>query len=260
MPQLITNEGMRGFSLVELSIVLVILGLLTGGILGGQALIRAAQLRAMPTEVGRYTTAAMTFRDKYFSMPGDMANATAFWGTATSCPGDFTTPATGPATCNGDGNGQINAWAETWRAWQHLANAGLIEGSYTGVQGTSTDTTYGIAGQNMPASKAGTNSGYAFVWVNSSNANSTSYFAGNYGNTLRWGAENGVDQGAVRLLPEEAWTVDMKMDDGKPGTGNVRTYLNSIRPQCSDSDIGASSAYQLTLKVRGCNLVFVTGL
>ena len=70
----------RGFSLVELSIVLVILGLLTGGILAGQSLIRASELRAVSTEFQRYVAAVNTFRDKYFMLPGDMSNATAFWG------------------------------------------------------------------------------------------------------------------------------------------------------------------------------------
>jgi prepilin-type N-terminal cleavage/methylation domain-containing protein len=57
------------FSLVELSIVLVILGLLTGGILTGQNLIRAAELRAVVTEFNRYQTAVRTFEDKYSPFP-----------------------------------------------------------------------------------------------------------------------------------------------------------------------------------------------
>ena len=69
-----------GFSLVELSIVLVILGLLTGGILAGQNLIRAAELRSVTTQFQNYHAAVMTFRDKYFALPGDMANAEDFWG------------------------------------------------------------------------------------------------------------------------------------------------------------------------------------
>ena len=77
----------NGFSLVELSIVLVILGLLTGGILGGQALIRAAELRAATTESQRYLAAINSFRDKYFALPGDMAIATRFWGVSTACSG-----------------------------------------------------------------------------------------------------------------------------------------------------------------------------
>lgn len=62
-----------GFSLVELSIVLVILGLLTGGILGGQSLIKAAELRAVTTELDAFQTATNTFRQKYFALPGGHA-------------------------------------------------------------------------------------------------------------------------------------------------------------------------------------------
>ena len=70
----------QGFSLVELSIVLVILGLLTGGILAGQSLIRASELRAATAEYQRYATSIQSFRDKYMALPGDMTNATRFWG------------------------------------------------------------------------------------------------------------------------------------------------------------------------------------
>lgn len=132
-----------GFSLVELSIVLVILGLLTGGILGGQSLIRAAELRSVATDVSKYRSASYAFRDKYFGLPGDFTRATSFWGNATTgtSGGECTAPesdaGTGTQTCNGDGNGLIgNAStvgqrnSESFRFWQHLANAGLIEGQY----------------------------------------------------------------------------------------------------------------------------------
>ena len=72
------TSHISAFSLVELSIVLVILGLLVGGVLSGQSLIRAAELRSVTTEYSRYTTAISSFRDKYFALPGDMSNATSF--------------------------------------------------------------------------------------------------------------------------------------------------------------------------------------
>ena len=65
------STAQPGFSLVELSIVLVILGLLTGGILAGQSLIRAAELRSISTDYSRYIAAVQAFRDKYFALPGD---------------------------------------------------------------------------------------------------------------------------------------------------------------------------------------------
>lgn len=73
---------MRGFSLVELSIVLVILGLLTGGILSGQSLIRAAELRSVVTDIQQIQTSIYSFRDRYMALPGDMKDATDFWGIA----------------------------------------------------------------------------------------------------------------------------------------------------------------------------------
>lgn len=103
----------HGFSLVELSIVLVILGLLTGGILAGQSLIRAAELRSVASEHQRYVTATKSFQDKYFSVPGDMKNATSFWGAAdggdglgTDC---FNVKSTTATTCNGNGDTILQA-------------------------------------------------------------------------------------------------------------------------------------------------------
>ena len=101
----------HGFSLVELSIVLVILGLLTGGILAGQSLVRASELRAVSSEYQRYATAMHAFRDKYFAIPGDMTNATKFWGDdATACADGAVADGT-PGTCNGNGNGILTAGA-----------------------------------------------------------------------------------------------------------------------------------------------------
>ena len=114
----------RGFSLVELSIVLVILGLLTGGILTGQSLIRASELRSVVTQIQGFQSAAYSFRDKYFAMPGDMRNAESFWGTdPNGCPTN-TVQTTRTQTCNGDGDGVIERRTvgtgsdERFRAWQ----------------------------------------------------------------------------------------------------------------------------------------------
>ena len=142
-----------GFTLVELSIVLVILGLLVGGVLTGQSLIRAAELRAVSKEFQTYQTAAMSFRDKYFGLPGDITNATAFWGQNTVCGGGAAT-----GVCNGNGDGIVNdagvanGTNEVLQFWTQLALAGMIEGSYTGIAGPThgNDSTAGI---NVPRSK-----------------------------------------------------------------------------------------------------------
>src|ERR1700709_989380 len=67
----------RGFTLIELSIVLVIIGLIVGGVLVGRDLINAAQLRAAISQIERYQTAVNTFRAKYGAIPGDMPDPAA---------------------------------------------------------------------------------------------------------------------------------------------------------------------------------------
>lgn len=148
-----------GFSLVELSIVLVILGLLTGGILAGQSLIRAAELRAIPTEYQRYDAARYSFRDKYMGLPGDISNATRFWGDNNAACADAAIPNGTPGTCNGNADGILtaplaaSATGERFQFWTQLALAGLIEGTYTGLAGGSSNH-HVVPGTNTPLSKA----------------------------------------------------------------------------------------------------------
>src|ERR1700735_3583176 len=67
----------RGFTLIELSIVLVIIGLIVGGILVGQDLIKAAETRAQISQIEKYNSAVNTFRGKFGGLPGDLAVSTA---------------------------------------------------------------------------------------------------------------------------------------------------------------------------------------
>lgn len=262
-----------GFSLVELSIVLVILGLLTGGILAGQSLIRASEVHAVTTEHARFHSALSSFRDKYLALPGDMANATSFWSTDPGgCPGTNATSTSGrTTTCNGNSNGSIHNnnpnSNETYRAWQQLAAAGLVTGSYTGVANSTTasDIANSLTTPNVPASRMG-NANWMLFGVGSRDISDTSLFDGNYGNSLM--LSSGVNgQGAV-LKPEEAWNIDTKMDDGKPGTGNVTSRKNSSQANastgCSDiaytttASIAVSSSYLLSYSGVSCSLVMKT--
>ena len=152
----------NGFSLLELSIVLVIIGLLAGGVMTGQSLIRAAELRAVITEYQRYVTAMQAFRDKYMALPGDMKTATAFWGDDNTNCADAAVANGTPGTCNGDGNGNVDyntavsSTSETYQLWKQLALAGLLEGNFTGLSGPTLTGGYAlntIIGTNIPASK-----------------------------------------------------------------------------------------------------------
>ena len=212
---------MRGFSLVELSIVLVILGLLTGGILAGQSLIAAAEMRKVTQQASKLHTAIYSFRDKYFALPGDMTNAFAFWGTATGCTN--AAAYTVAAGCNGNGDGFIRdgiLLGEDLRAFQFMALAGLIEGSYTGLAAVSGSTRQ--FGVNMPAAQMD-NAGW---WVNDL---STAQFGKN-GNNLTFGREGTNFPTAAALSPEQLWNIDSKLDDGKPSSGRVGTM--EVLPTC----------------------------
>lgn len=261
----------RGFSLVELSIVLVILGLLTGGILAGQSLIRAAELRSVSTDYQRYTAAIQTFRDKYFAQPGDMVNATKFWGKdSAQCNGAPEAAGT-PGTCNGNGDGfynypaAANGTGEAFRFWQQLALANLIEGSFTGNAG-SASASDALPGSNVPRSRLNNGAWGVFPFPQTITVNGIGggwiNFEGNWGNQLVLGSKNGAGWYEAPLLKaEETWNIDTKMDDGKPGTGNLRVY--EYAANCHDATPSAAVAVAGTANYRlsdttanACTLLF----
>ncbi len=242
------------FSLIELSIVLVILGLLTGGILAGRSLIRASELRAVMTESDRFRTAGHAFRDKYMALPGDMTNATAFWGkNATYCNG-HPGVATVSGTCNGDGSGRItsnggtlNQTVEQLQVWNQLALAGLITGMYSGISGSSV---FYVPEVNLPASKLAKAS-WTWMYVNYLPSGDTWNFAYDVGNRLR--IHDHITGGGV-LRAEEAWNIDTKLDDGQPGTGKI---IGVLRNNCTNASSATdySTVYRLTsTSLTACSL------
>lgn len=259
------NCGMqrRAFSLVELSIVLVILGLLVGGILSGKSLIRSAQLRSILKERETFTTAVFSFRDKYFQLPGDMNNAYQFWGAA--CGTNTTTIATG---CNGDGNGNIHYYnspgpaemGENIKAWEHLQRAGLVSGSYDG-NGTVTAGFVELSLTNIPQSKFP--EGWWTLSNNSNNIAAVNSMADfNEGSLLlTFGA---LDAGGIELITgtslthAEALTLDKKSDDGKADTGKMR---GNNAGKCTESegvgDYGANASLGGDPDMNDCTLSFI---
>ena len=104
----------RGFTLVEIAIVLVIIGLLLGGVLKGQGLIDSAKVKNIIQQSNSLSAAVNAYQDKFRALPGDDAQA------KLHVPG---------AAANGNGDGQITEYLS---APQHLALGGFITGSYNG--------------------------------------------------------------------------------------------------------------------------------
>lgn len=257
------------FTLVELSIVLVILGLLVGGVLTGQSLIRAAELRSVTSDYSRYRTAIYAFRDKYFALPGDMGNATAFWGIRTGS--SSTTGSdnlchqvlnTIGGTCNGlqddillnSALGANYDSSERYLFWQHLGLAGLIEGRYSGsvyvTGGSPPPSPAGFSPPNQPPARLSGAFWSAAYWDGAS----PQVLAGNTfsGNVIRIVSYASSYQ---LMSPEDAWNIDTKMDDALPGSGAVIVFKNTSTsmPNCASTDDSSTAVYSVLNKAKVCS-------
>jgi prepilin-type N-terminal cleavage/methylation domain-containing protein len=113
------NWQKGGFTLVELALVLVIIGLLITGVLKGEALIQNAKVKKVVNQKDSLTAAFYTYYDRYSWYPGD-------------APATVTDIPVAGHTDNGNGNGQIDANNERWVLYQDLVLAQIINGGYTG--------------------------------------------------------------------------------------------------------------------------------
>lgn len=238
------NLSTKGFTLIEIAIVLVIVGLLVGGVLVGGDLIEHARIRATLSQIERINTAVATFRVKYACLPGDCNNATSFLGgTSSGCfqmQGGFganenvwpniTDPNNG--TCNGDGDGVIegdvlapgNDYGETSLFTDHLTKAGLIEGQYlgpyyfrngtlfAGASAYGTIPSKGLGKQISLQPRISPNSG---IWPA---AFGKSYYSIGIMN-INIGVTSSLITGL--LTPAQAHAIDTIIDDSYPNTGNV---------------------------------------
>lgn len=101
-----------GFTLIEIAIVLVIIGLLLGGVLKGQEMITNSKIKRTSNDYNGVAAAVYSYLDRYSALPGDDPNATARWGSA-----------------QGDGDGVIENAAEEALVWENLRASGLVAGS-----------------------------------------------------------------------------------------------------------------------------------
>lgn len=256
----------QGFTLLEMSIVLIIIALLAGGIIAGQNLIRTAELRGIMSDFRTYQSAVSNFQDKYRALPGDMPNATKYWGIAGGSTGDdsacwtvnSSTLSDTKRTCNGNGGRSIGTnsvtpsniwyWNERFRFWQHLVNAGMIKGAYTGVTDSTSVPFYVTPGVNTPLTKADGTTFTPAHTTNSDPGTAAIYVIGNLieGPYLEYRSATGSTSNAP-LTPMDAYTIDRKIDDGLPVKGTIiapkssyATYLG-----CTTTDTAAST-YNLT--------------
>jgi prepilin-type N-terminal cleavage/methylation domain-containing protein len=204
------------FTLVELAIVLTIVGILVAGVVQGEKLISTYKTASVVSNFEKYKIAVDEFKKQYMALPGDLGDASAVFATPT-------------AAGNGNDNNQIEFTsnnAEQFLAWQHLGRANLIKGSFTGTGGNANY----VAGTNIPAGSHA-NSGYRIFYsiTNSSIGTASTGFssthiakAANFISyaTFTRGCTTSCENVPV-LSPEDAFTIDTKIDDGVPTSGLV---------------------------------------
>ncbi|MCE2927715.1 MAG: prepilin-type N-terminal cleavage/methylation domain-containing protein [Rickettsiales bacterium] len=207
----------KGFTLVEISVVLIIIGLIIGGIVFGSSLIRSAEIKSVMSDFEKFDAAVVTFKLKYDGLPGDITNATSFF----------------PVVTDGNGDGRIS-WltGDTQSAWQELALAGLIQGSFSGTGATLTR-------QNAPTGFAD-RAVFAIYFIdNISTAGiaTANMWTGNYLEIVRPGVSLSSDgRGIIPSL--DALAMDVKIDDGRPATGRVLGAIGG-----SNLCLNASASY-----------------
>jgi len=233
----------RAFSLVEISIVLVILGLLTGGVLAGKSLIRAGEMRNTIRFQTTIATSVYTFRDKYFSIPADMPNASSFWPTAS----------------NGNGDGLI-PWAGEQNAFpDHLYRAGLINVTLENNASYGTSPFY-----NSPGQRGGTYSYVGGSWgayadLYAANPPTGNLVKGVAIQTSTYVLSTWVNGPAISA--EETWNIDTKLDDGLPNSGkffssNGANSTNTGYENCLTLS-GSSYVYNLSNSVVACRFMYI---
>lgn len=213
-------KKMRGFSLTEMSVVLISVAALTTMAVGGYSLVKKAEFGDIITDINKFSKATIEFENQYKALPGDTVNVTALPSGALA----------------GDGNSIINTNDEAVRFWQHLSLTGLIEGKYSGVASQRFSTGVGVPSGPVKGS------GYA-VRISGS-------VAGVSKNALviEFTGIDGASDTVGILSAEDAKSIDDKIDDGLPSSGIVRAL---------GSGCASASAYNVNSKSINCRLLFI---
>ena len=258
----------KGFTLVELAIVMTIIGLLIGGILKGQELMENARVTATISQVKSYEAAVTTFRDSYAAIPGDMVGSDqrvpgctvaacihtsgagggngivgeTDWGSS----GTYEAVLTAPIDA-----GTIDETGETQMFWTHLLLADLI----SGITNVPLRAAGQLAwGESHPAAKLGGGfvAGFADGGLPPGTANTGNGPSGLVVMVVQSITVNpGVTAGLQPMTPARAAQIDRRIDDGNPNTGYVQAY--GTQASCSVSD--TEPLYLESTTTKDCGLI-----
>jgi prepilin-type N-terminal cleavage/methylation domain-containing protein len=243
----------KGFSLTELSISLVLIAIIVGGIVTSTSVMESAKLKVITKEAREYQAAIDRFKEKFKYYPGDFPSGGKYWGY------DCNGATTGTDLCSGEGdfkiddgtNDALTGTSETILAWRHLQAAGLISGSFTGLESSSSNcsgadncTTSGV---NVPPSKWGVNTGFYLI---SGTSELGLFFGKDQANTWNSGST---------LKAGDSKSIDVKIDDGNAVTGFFRSssIMGTGTTLTNSGTCLTANAYNLSNANADCGAVFV---
>jgi len=232
-----------GFTLIEMSIVLVIIGLVVGGVLVGRDMIQQARLQTVVADVNKYRTAINLFTERYVFYPGDHPDANAYWPYCL----------TGGNSCAGNGNGRVMTWGAEGREasymWQHLYLAGLVPNEYQGDRGAPGKISYPelkFKGGYDAYTEETFQMGYFNIY-------------GLVGNHLRFVTRNAGDYAGPVISPVDAYSIDVKTDDGKADSGKARARNGDNGAGSAYAGCLTGTSYNLNEKRNLCSVYFFVG-
>lgn len=201
------KRNQSGFTLIEIAIVLVIIGLLLGGVLKGQELINSAKVKSLATDFRNIPVFIYGYQDKFRSLPGDDAQAASHVTNGIKA-------TTGGTVGNGVIEGLWDSLTQTDESqlfWQHVRLAGLATGPTAGDM-LPTNSVGGLIG----LTNGGANNpdpAYAVAATQASALHGTYIIC------------------SAGILGKFATQLDVQMDDGSPTTGSMRAFnTNNARP------------------------------
>jgi prepilin-type N-terminal cleavage/methylation domain-containing protein len=230
-----------GFSLVELSIVVMIIALLIVGVSVGIQLRDQYKKVQLISEYREIQEAFHQFKLKYNAIAGDMPNATSYWPSAVNGDGDFII------------DFQNNSNTETYRAWEQLSLSGMITGQYSLV--TDTDG-YPKAGEAMPLASYKSHDGEGpALWTLNPYQSSGMVALDMTGMVRGGGLEIWHNAHSDAIAPRDLYDLDKKIDDGVRTTGSItggsgKEDIWSWNSNCVDG--GHASGYKITNAGAGC--------